>query len=56
MRFMLSFLLLNQISDHYKLMVLLPRLMILNGKNVSSTASHVRYVYTENLRARVRIS
>lgn len=55
-RFMLSFLLLNQISDHYKLMVLLPRLMMLNGKNVSSTASHVRYVYTENLRARVRIS
>lgn len=55
-RLMLSFLPLNQISDHYKLMVLLPRLMMLNGKNVSSTASHVRYVYTENLRARVRIS
>eukprot|EP00066_Takifugu_rubripes_P020287 XP_011609553.1 PREDICTED: leucine-rich repeat and WD repeat-containing protein 1 isoform X1 [Takifugu rubripes] len=41
------------ISDHYKLMVLLPRLMMLNSKNVSSTASHVRYVYTENLRARI---
>uniref|UniRef100_A0A674MM19 Leucine-rich repeat and WD repeat-containing protein 1 n=1 Tax=Takifugu rubripes TaxID=31033 RepID=A0A674MM19_TAKRU len=43
------------ISDHYKLMVLLPRLMMLNSKNVSSTASHVRYVYTENLRARVSL-
>lgn len=43
-----------QISDHYKLMVLLPRLTIFNGKNVSSTASHLRYAYTENLRTRVR--
>lgn len=44
----------SQISDHYKLMVLLPHLMILNGKNISTTASHLRYVYTENLRTRVR--
>lgn len=46
----------HQISDHYKLMVLLPRLMIFNGKNVSTTATHLRYVYTENLRTRVSIS
>lgn len=36
-------------------MVLLPRLMIINGKNVSTTATHLRYVYTENLRTRVSI-
>lgn len=48
--------LLHQISDQYKLMVLLPRLMVFNGKNVSTTATHLRYVYTENLRTRVSIS
>lgn len=37
-------------------MVLLPRLMVFNGKNVSTTATHLRYVYTENLRTRVSIS
>lgn len=36
-------------------MVLLPRLATLNGKNVSTTATHLRYVYTENLRTRVGI-
>lgn len=46
-------LLFYQISDHYKLMVLLPRLMMFNGKNVSTTATHLRYAYTENLRTRV---
>lgn len=36
-------------------MVLLPRLMTFNGKNVSTTATHLRYVYTENLRTRVSL-
>ncbi|XP_044077679.1 leucine-rich repeat and WD repeat-containing protein 1 isoform X2 [Siniperca chuatsi] len=41
------------VSDNYKLMVLLPNLRIYNGKDVSTTANHLRYVYSENLRARI---
>ncbi|CAG5870982.1 unnamed protein product [Menidia menidia] len=41
------------VSDNYKLMVLLPSLRMYNGKDVSTTANHLRYVYTENLRTRV---
>ncbi|KAM3601345.1 uncharacterized protein V6R79_011031 [Siganus canaliculatus] len=41
------------VSDNYKLMVLLPKLRLHNGKDVTTTANHVRYVYTENLRTRV---
>ncbi len=44
---------LPQVSDNYKLMVLLPNLRIYNGKDVSTTANHLRYVYSENLRTRV---
>lgn len=44
---------LSQVSDNYKLMALLPKLRIHNGKDVSTTANHLRYVYTENLRTRV---
>ncbi|XP_008304499.1 leucine-rich repeat and WD repeat-containing protein 1 [Stegastes partitus] len=41
------------VSDNYKLMVLLPNLRIYNGKDVSTTANHLRYVYSDNLRTRV---
>ncbi|XP_029030393.1 leucine-rich repeat and WD repeat-containing protein 1 [Betta splendens] len=41
------------VSDNYKLMVLMPNLRIYNGKDVSTTANHLRYVYTDNLRTRV---
>uniref|UniRef100_A0A8C2YXB5 Leucine-rich repeat and WD repeat-containing protein 1 n=1 Tax=Cyclopterus lumpus TaxID=8103 RepID=A0A8C2YXB5_CYCLU len=41
------------VSDNYKLMVLLPKLRIHNGKDVSTTANHLRYVYSENLRTRI---
>ncbi|XP_019130335.2 leucine-rich repeat and WD repeat-containing protein 1 isoform X1 [Larimichthys crocea] len=41
------------VSDNYKLMVLLPNLRMYNGKDVSTTANHLRYVYTENLRTRI---
>ncbi|XP_039634248.1 leucine-rich repeat and WD repeat-containing protein 1 isoform X2 [Perca fluviatilis] len=41
------------VSDNYKLMALLPKLRIHNGKDVSTTANHLRYVYTENLRTRI---
>ncbi|XP_071783079.1 leucine-rich repeat and WD repeat-containing protein 1 [Centroberyx gerrardi] len=41
------------VSDNYKLMVLLPKLRIYNGKDISTTANHMRYVYSENLRTRV---
>lgn len=42
-----------QVSDTYKLMVLLPNLRIYNGKDVSTYANHLRYVYSDNLRTRV---
>uniref|UniRef100_A0A3Q1EEV8 Leucine-rich repeat and WD repeat-containing protein 1 n=1 Tax=Acanthochromis polyacanthus TaxID=80966 RepID=A0A3Q1EEV8_9TELE len=41
------------VSDNYKLMVLLPNLRIYNGKDVSTTANHLRYVYSDNLRTRI---
>nr|XP_033495067.1 leucine-rich repeat and WD repeat-containing protein 1 [Epinephelus lanceolatus] len=41
------------VSDNHKLMVLLSKLRIYNGKDVSTTANHLRYVYTENLRTRI---
>ncbi|XP_072303092.1 leucine-rich repeat and WD repeat-containing protein 1 isoform X1 [Eucyclogobius newberryi] len=41
------------VSDNYKLMVLLPQLRMYNGKDVTATANHLRYVYTDNLRTRI---
>uniref|UniRef100_G3QC39 Leucine-rich repeat and WD repeat-containing protein 1 n=1 Tax=Gasterosteus aculeatus aculeatus TaxID=481459 RepID=G3QC39_GASAC len=41
------------VSDNYKLMVLLPKLRIYNGKDVSTSANHLRFVYSENLRTRI---
>uniref|UniRef100_UPI0037E733FD leucine-rich repeat and WD repeat-containing protein 1 n=1 Tax=Semicossyphus pulcher TaxID=241346 RepID=UPI0037E733FD len=41
------------VSDNYKMMVLLPNLRIYNGKDVTTTANHVRFVYSENLRTRI---
>nr|XP_046266288.1 leucine-rich repeat and WD repeat-containing protein 1 isoform X2 [Scatophagus argus] len=41
------------VSDNYKLMVLLPNLRIYNGKDVSTTANRMRYVYSNNLRTRI---
>ncbi|XP_041808402.1 leucine-rich repeat and WD repeat-containing protein 1 [Chelmon rostratus] len=41
------------VSDNYKLMVLLPNLRIYNGKDITTTANHLRYVYSENLRTRI---
>ncbi|XP_062289242.1 leucine-rich repeat and WD repeat-containing protein 1 isoform X1 [Scomber scombrus] len=41
------------VSDNYKLMVLLPNLRIYNSKDVSTTANHLRYVYSENLQTRI---
>ncbi|XP_074527578.1 leucine-rich repeat and WD repeat-containing protein 1 [Halichoeres trimaculatus] len=41
------------VSDNYKMMVLLPKLRIFNGKDITTTANHVRVVYTENLRTRI---
>ncbi|XP_078786943.1 leucine-rich repeat and WD repeat-containing protein 1 isoform X3 [Oryzias latipes] len=41
------------VSDNYKLMVLLPNLRIFNGKDVSTTANHLRFVYSDNLRTRI---
>ncbi|XP_053187249.1 leucine-rich repeat and WD repeat-containing protein 1 [Scomber japonicus] len=41
------------VSDNYKLMVLLPNLRMYNGKDVSTTANHLRYVYSENLQTRI---
>lgn len=46
----LSFL---QVSDNHKLMVLLPRLRLYNGKDITSSANHLRFVYTEHLKTRV---
>ncbi|RVE64292.1 hypothetical protein OJAV_G00144080 [Oryzias javanicus] len=43
------------VSDNYKLMVLLPNLRIYNGKDVSTNANHLRFVYSDNLRSRVGI-
>ncbi|XP_062261441.1 leucine-rich repeat and WD repeat-containing protein 1 [Platichthys flesus] len=40
------------VSDNHKLMVLLPKLRMYNGKDVSTSANHLRFVYSENLRTR----
>ncbi|XP_041749850.2 leucine-rich repeat and WD repeat-containing protein 1 isoform X2 [Coregonus clupeaformis] len=41
------------VNDDYKLMILLPKLRIYNGKDISTAANHIRYVNSENLRKRV---
>ncbi|XP_060719562.1 leucine-rich repeat and WD repeat-containing protein 1 isoform X1 [Tachysurus vachellii] len=41
------------VSDEHKVMFLLPKLKILNGKDIGSTANHIRYVNSEILRKRV---
>eukprot|EP00063_Salmo_salar_P077805 XP_014052640.1 PREDICTED: leucine-rich repeat and WD repeat-containing protein 1 [Salmo salar] len=41
------------VNDIYKLMILLPKLRFYNGKDISTTANHIRYVNSENLRKRV---
>ncbi|XP_043996270.1 leucine-rich repeat and WD repeat-containing protein 1 isoform X1 [Gambusia affinis] len=41
------------VSDNYKLFVLLPNLRIYNSKDVTATANHMRYVYSDNLRTRM---
>ncbi|KAM8834892.1 leucine-rich repeat and WD repeat-containing protein 1 isoform 1-T1 [Synchiropus picturatus] len=41
------------LSDNYKMMVSLPNLRLYNGKDITTTANHVRFVFTENLRTRV---
>ncbi|XP_023675237.2 leucine-rich repeat and WD repeat-containing protein 1 isoform X3 [Paramormyrops kingsleyae] len=41
------------VSDHYKLMFLLSKLRVFDGKDISSTARHLRHVESENLRKRV---
>uniref|UniRef100_A0A8C6S876 Leucine-rich repeat and WD repeat-containing protein 1 n=1 Tax=Neogobius melanostomus TaxID=47308 RepID=A0A8C6S876_9GOBI len=43
------------VSDNYKMMTLLPLLRMHNGKDVTATANHLRYVYTDNLRTRVSL-
>ncbi|KAG7483785.1 hypothetical protein MATL_G00042080 [Megalops atlanticus] len=41
------------VSDDYKAMFLLSNLKVFNGKDISSSANHLRYVATENLQKRV---
>ncbi|MEQ2254154.1 hypothetical protein ILYODFUR_000746 [Ilyodon furcidens] len=41
------------VSDNYKLFVLLPSLRIYNSKDVTTSANHLRYVYSDNLRTRM---
>ncbi|XP_077360193.1 leucine-rich repeat and WD repeat-containing protein 1 [Festucalex cinctus] len=41
------------VSDNYKLITLLPKLRCYNGKDITSNANHLRFVFTENLRARM---
>ncbi|XP_049599187.1 leucine-rich repeat and WD repeat-containing protein 1 isoform X1 [Syngnathus scovelli] len=41
------------VSDNYKLMTLLPKLRSYNGKDITSTANHVRFMFTENLRTKI---
>ncbi|KAM9332813.1 leucine-rich repeat and WD repeat-containing protein 1 [Pholidichthys leucotaenia] len=41
------------VSDSHKLMVLLPKLKIYNGKDITSSANHVRFVYSHNLRTQI---
>ncbi|XP_061659222.1 leucine-rich repeat and WD repeat-containing protein 1 [Syngnathoides biaculeatus] len=41
------------VSDSYKLMTLLDNLRSYNGKHITTTANHVRFVFTKNLRTRI---
>ncbi|KAG2459107.1 LRWD1 protein, partial [Polypterus senegalus] len=41
------------VSDNYKAMYLLPKLKRLSGKDISSTANHIRHVNSEELSKRV---
>ncbi|XP_029925685.1 leucine-rich repeat and WD repeat-containing protein 1 isoform X2 [Myripristis murdjan] len=41
------------VSDNYKLMVLLPKLRIYNGKDISITANNMRFTYSSNLQHRM---
>uniref|UniRef100_A0A673W9K7 Leucine-rich repeat and WD repeat-containing protein 1 n=1 Tax=Salmo trutta TaxID=8032 RepID=A0A673W9K7_SALTR len=41
------------VNDNYKLMILLPKLRFYNGKDISTTANHIRHVNSEDLRKRV---
>ncbi|XP_060769425.1 leucine-rich repeat and WD repeat-containing protein 1 isoform X2 [Neoarius graeffei] len=41
------------VSDEHKVMFLLPKLKMLNGKDISATANHIHYVNTEILWKRV---
>ncbi|XP_075878610.1 leucine-rich repeat and WD repeat-containing protein 1 isoform X1 [Nelusetta ayraudi] len=41
------------VSDNHKLMVLLPKLRLYNGKDITSSANHLRFVYTEHLKTRI---
>ncbi|KAI4884428.1 hypothetical protein NFI96_032096 [Prochilodus magdalenae] len=41
------------VNDEHKVMFLLPKLRMFNGKDISSTANHIRYVSSEILRKRV---
>ncbi|KAF5898332.1 leucine-rich repeat and WD repeat-containing protein 1 isoform X1 [Clarias magur] len=43
------------VSDEHKVMFLLHKLKILNGKDISATANHIRYVNSEILRKRVEM-
>uniref|UniRef100_A0A673W094 Leucine-rich repeat and WD repeat-containing protein 1 n=1 Tax=Salmo trutta TaxID=8032 RepID=A0A673W094_SALTR len=40
------------VNDNYKLMILLPKLRFYNGKDISTTANHIRHVNSEDLRKR----
>ncbi|XP_036436805.1 leucine-rich repeat and WD repeat-containing protein 1 [Colossoma macropomum] len=41
------------VNDEHKVMFLLPKLRMFNGKDISSTANHIRYVSSEILKRRV---
>ncbi|CAN9501095.1 unnamed protein product [Ophioblennius macclurei] len=41
------------VSDSYKLMVVLPKLRMYNGKDVTASANHLRFVYSDNLLTRI---
>ncbi|KAK5858194.1 hypothetical protein PBY51_002358 [Eleginops maclovinus] len=41
------------VSDNHKLMVLLPKLRMYNGKDITSSANYLRFVYRENLQNRI---
>ncbi|XP_028277312.1 leucine-rich repeat and WD repeat-containing protein 1 [Parambassis ranga] len=43
------------VSDNYKMMVLLPKLKVYNGKDITATATHVRSVYSSALMTRIAV-